>query len=270
MLHTNKIKTGVIALAVLTTVFTSCKKTYSDDYQQPDVPPVASAVFSAAGDSASLVTKLNDYRNLIGATLNVAPGATGGRREVNWDAVPASFTNSNNFPFDFFGSADPALANGRKRGLIMTNTGTSFRVDSTDYADIDPSYAAQFEVFSKKRLFVYLGNTVTDITFKVPGSLTDASVKGFGVIFSDVDDANSTSMEFFDGSKSLGVFKAPAAAGSGKFSFLGVQFPNDKVTRVKIICGNGLLATGVKDLTDGGTKDLVVMDDFLYSEPISQ
>ncbi|MEP6947800.1 MAG: hypothetical protein ABI863_00935 [Ginsengibacter sp.] len=36
---------------------------------------------------------------------------------------------------------------------------------------------------------------------------------------------------------------------------------------VKITAGNGLLATGVKDITDGGTKDLVVMDDFIYDEP---
>jgi hypothetical protein len=244
---------------------TSCDK--DNDYTNN--PPVVNAqVFTATGDIAGITGKLNEFRNTLGATLNSAPGVTGGRREVNWDGVPANLTNINGFPSDFFGSADAALGNGRKRGLLMTNTGTSFRVDSTDFADIDASYADQFNNFSPKKVFVYLGNTVTECTFKIPGTATDAFIKGFGVIFSDVDDASSTSIEFFNGSKSLGVHKAPVSA-TGQFSLLGVYFPDEKVTKVKITSGNGLLATGTKDISNGGTKDLVVMDDFLYDEPKS-
>ncbi len=255
-----------VLITILSSVaVTGCDK--DDDYNEggQPTPNITSVVLSSAGDSASIVQKLNEFRLLAGDPLNGAPGATAGRREVNWDAVPPNFTNSNNFPFDFFGSFDPLLGNGRKRGLILTNTGTSFRVDSTDFAEVDPSYASQFEAFSRKRLFTYMGNTVTEVTFKVPGTNTDAFVKSFAVIFSDVDQAGLTSIEYFNGSKSLGVFKA-AIAPQG-FSFLGVGFPDEKVTRVKIVSGNGLLASGVKDISNGGTKDLVVMDDFLYDEP---
>jgi hypothetical protein len=260
-----------IAAVLLTSaaVFTACKKD-NNGYgnNPPQAPTVNAQEFKSAGDSTGIIAKLNEFRNTLGATLNNAPGATGGRREVNWDGVPANLTNANNFPFDFFGSSNAADANGRKRGLIMTNTGTSFRVDSTDFSEVDPSYADQFNRFSPKRLFVYMGNTTTECTFKVPGSTTDAFIKGFGVIFNDVDDANSSSIEFFNGSKSLGVYKAPQSP-SGQFSFLGVFFPDEKITKVKIISGNGLLAAGTKDVTSGGTKDLVVMDDFLYDEPKS-
>lgn len=244
--------------------FIGCDKDDDDDYT-PQPPAIKATVVKAAGDSAGIVAKLNEFRLLAGDPLNNAPGATSGRREVNWDGVPANFTNSNNFPFDFFGSFDPALGNGRKRGLIMTNTGTSFRVDSTDFSEVDASYAAQFEAFSRKRLFTYMGNVVTEVTFKIPGTNTDASVKSFAVIFSDVDIANATTIEYFNGTKSLGIFAAPPAAQG--FSLLGVEFPEEKITRVKITSGNGLLGAGVKDISDGGTKDLVVMDDFLYDEP---
>jgi hypothetical protein len=263
-------KLSLLGLAA-TLLIASCSK--DDDYDNgggtPIPPDIKSTVFSAAGDSLGIVGKINEFRAVLGDPLNTTPGQTTGRREVNWDGVPASFTNSNNFPFDFFNNTDPAGPAGRKRGLVYQNTGTSFRVDSTDFKAVDASYEAQFDAFSKKRLFAYMGDNVSIVSFKVPGTSTDASIKGFGLIFSDVDDANSTALEFFNGSKSLGVFKAPARTAQGGFSFLGVYFTEEKVTSVKITSGNGILGTGVKDITDGGSKDLVVMDDFFYDEPKS-
>jgi hypothetical protein len=258
-------KAIAVAMAAAAMV-TSCTKDKDGYTPEPPKPPTVNAVVnSAAGDSAAITAKLAAFRTLAGETINAAPGVTGGRREVNWDGVPANLTNTNDFPFDFFGASDAALPNGRKRGLIYTNTGTSFRVDSTDFKDIEPSYADQFEAFSKKKLFTYLGNNITEVTFNVPGTTTPAFTKAFAVIFSDVDVADATTVEYFNGSKSLGVFKAGVA--SQGFSLVGVSFPDEKITRIKITSGNGVLGTGVKDITSGGTKDLVVMDDFIYSEP---
>lgn len=253
----------VIAAAVTALISCSKDNNYSNGGGVPG-PTINKVIVTAAGDSAAIVAKLNEFRTLAGDPLNSVPGVTAGRREVNWDGVPAGFTNNNTYPFDFFGVSDPTLGNGRKRGLIL-NTSFSFRLDSTDFSEIDPSYAGQFEAFSKKKLFASIGSNVTEITFKVAGTETTAFVKGFGVVFSDVDVADLTTVEYFNGNKSLGVFKAtPAPQG---FSFVGVGFPDEKVTRVKITSGNGLLGAGIKDISNGGAKDLVVMDDFIYSEP---
>lgn len=248
--------TGAILMA-------SCSKDDNNDYVQP-IPTPQATVVKASGD---LTAALTEFRKLLGDSLNTVPGKTTGRREVNWEGVTAALNNSDAFPFDFFNTVDPAAPAGRKRGLLYVNNGTTFRVDSADFAGIDASYAAQFNAFSGKRTFSGASSHITEVAFQVAGQTTSAVINGFGVVFSDVDDANSTSMEFFNGSKSLGVFKAPVA-GANSFSFLGVHFAGEKVTRVKITAGAAKLATGVKDLSDGGTKDLVVMDDFFYNEPV--
>ena len=39
------------------------------------------------------------------------------------------------------------------------------------------------------------------------------------------------------------------------------------VASVRIVCGNGTLGATTNDVTDGGTADLVVVDNFIYGEP---
>lgn len=263
------VKLFAMILAAGSTLVVSCDKD-DDDNNYPTPNPIQSNVTSGTGDSAAVAAKFAEFRIVAGDPLNGTPNQTAGRREVNWDGVPANLTNNSAFPTDFFNNTDPAGPNGRKRGLQYANNGVQLRIDSSDFSEIDLSYAAQFEPFTRKRLLTAVGSNVLDVEFRVAGTTTVASVKSFGVVFSDVDNANSTSIEFFNGSKSLGVFKVPGSTGAGKFSFLGVQFPTEKITRAKIITGTAALAAGVKDLSDGGTNDLVTVDDFIYSEPISQ
>jgi hypothetical protein len=250
------------AFILFSAFITSCDK---DDDDVNYLPQPNVKVVSASGD---LAAALAEFRHILGDSLNTVPGKTSGRREVNWDGVPANLNNNPNFPFDFFNSTDPAVANGRKRGLVYVNDGTLFRVDSSDFADLELSNGAQFDAFSGKRTFSSANSNITEAIFKVPGTNNDAFIKGFGVIFIDVDNANSTTVEFFSGNKSLGVFKAPVRTAGSSFSFLGVHFPDEKVTRIKIVAGNGLVITGAKDMSSGGTQDLVIMDDVFYNEPL--
>lgn len=259
------LKLAAVALAAIV-LFISCDKD-DDGYGGGKPPAIKSTVVSAAGD---LTAALTQFRGILGDPLNTTPGQTAGRREVNWDGVPANLSNNADFPLDFFNNTDPNGPAGRKRGLQYVINGVQFRVDSSAFVDIDPSYANTFKAFSPKRLIAPVQGNITEIVFKVPGTTTDATVKGFGLIFSDVDDANYTTVEFFEDYKSLGVFKAPVRNDANGHSFLGVHFSDNKITRVKITAGNAALAKDVKDISEGGNKDLVVLDDFFYSEPIAK
>jgi len=44
-------------------------------------------------------------------------------------------------------------------------------------------------------------------------------------------------------------------------------FESSIVARVEITSGQRALGADVQDLSDGGSLDLVVMDDYLYAEP---
>jgi hypothetical protein len=102
----------------------------------------------------------------------------------------------------------------------------------------------------------------------IPGTNggTQASVGGFGAVFTDVDLATSTRLEFFDlTNTSLGSFGVPiGSVAEGSLSFLGVVFTGERIGRVRIT--SGTTALGPNDNPAGGV-DVVAMDDFLFREP---
>lgn len=248
-------------IASMTIFMFSCDKDNDDETPKPQLPQAN--VVKSAGD---VLPAINQFRSLIGDSLNTTTGKTSGRREVNWEGVPSNQTNNNLFPLDFFNNTDPNGPVGRKRGLVYSPSSV-FRVDSTAYSEIEASYATEFKAFSGKKLFAPAGSNKTEISFRIAGTNTPAFVNGFGLVFSDIDDESKTTVHFYDGNKSLGIFNAPKRTDADGFSFLGVFFPTAKVTRIVITTGNGVLAAGTKDITAGGSQDLVVMDDFFYDEP---
>ena len=224
----------------------------------------APIVFSASGaNPAGIQSTVDAFRISLGTlNPNVAASFGSGRREINWDGVPDALAAPNNLPANFFNVNSP-------RGVVFATPGTGFEVSANtgiapiQFGNIDPSYPQFFEPFSAQRLFTALGGTITDVNFFVPGSAVASSTIGFGAVFSDVDLANITSLQFFDSANnSLGTFFAPSAVGNETFSFLGVRFnAGERVSRVRITSGTQILALG------NTANDLVVMDDFIYAEP---
>ena len=227
----------------------------------PTLVEAAALRVSACG--AAVPARVAEFRNLLGGPSNVAVAGSqpSGRREINWDGVAATVTNTNTFPANFFNSTST-------RGLVMTSGGTGLRVSDNNFADVNAAYASQFGVFSTAKSFAPIGGNTVDVTFQLPGSSTAANVNGFGVIFSDVDTPGSASLEFFVGDSSYGRFDAPVRCDAGGLSFIGVAWnDNERITRVRITSGTAAIGAGVNDVSAGGTADLVVMDDFIYGEP---
>jgi hypothetical protein len=245
----------VIFGLVLTTI--SCKK----ENEKSDAENVI--VFEASGN---INAELDAFRQTIGGGLNVAPGASGGRREIDWDGVPAQMLEQD-LPLDFFNPTAPESPAIRQRGLTYPSGSAGFQVSNNSFASINSQASASFSPFSGANTFANVRAKAWDMKFQIPGQNIDASVNAFGLVLSGVDLPNSTSLEFFNGSRSLGKFFAPTHDATSSFSFLGVYFKNEKVTSITVT-HQGILSDGEADVSSGGSKDLIVLDDFVYSEPI--
>ncbi|MGH7675155.1 MAG: hypothetical protein ACREMV_07770 [Gemmatimonadales bacterium] len=223
-------------------------------------PGPAATLFEATGDIAAAV---DEFRNALGPSNGGTAGEQPtGRREINWDGAGANpFNNRNDFPADFFNTNVRA-------GAVFATAGTGFRNDSTSFREINPAYAAEFTAFSPTKVFAPVGSNLLDQLFQVAGQPTPAVVRGFGIVFSDVDLAGSTTIQLFaqDGT-TLGTYAAPVRSDAAGFSFIGVTYPDAIIARVRITLGTGALGAAVNDVTAGGSADLVVLDNLIYGEP---
>jgi hypothetical protein len=225
----------------------------------------AAVTFSASGvNPASIQTTVDAFRTALGTlNANVAGSFPSGRREINWDGVPDALAAPNNLPANFFNVNSP-------RGVVFSTPGTGFQVSANagvgpvQFDNINATYSAIFQTFSPQRLFTALGSNIVDVNFFVPGSTTPATTSGFGAVFTDVDLASVTSIQYFDAvGNSLGSSFVPALAGSESLSFLGILFnAGESVGRVRITSGNAALGPN-----ETSVVDMVVMDDFIYAEP---
>ncbi len=197
-----------------------------------------------------------------------------GRRAATWDGADNDSAPAR-MPGNFFNAVAP-------RGLVMggTDPRIAFQQSAdatpsvpgtpTEFGNVNATYPTAFASFSSPRLFSSLTTNAFDIEFYVAGTSTPAEVTGFGAVFTDVDVADSSKLEFFDrfGTE---IFERSVLATSGdeSLSFLGVTFTSPDVARVRITSGNAAL--GPNDVTQTALNpDIVVLDDFTYGEPHAQ
>ena len=219
--------------------------------------------FESAGANPAAITPTRDaFRAAIGGgTVAGANGSFGGvRREINWDGVPDARADPIPLPADFFNVNSP-------RGVVFSTPGTGFLV-SANAGLVTPTlfgFATDFQTFSAQRLFTAVNSNITDVHFFIPGTANATTTSAFGLIFTDVEVAGLTKLEFFDASDVLIYSHNALVAVNQGLSFLGATVTGASISRVRITSGqNTIVSNGVLGNPNG---DIVVMDDFLYAEP---
>ena len=168
-------------------------------------------VFQAAGPSiASIQSAVDQYRAALGGINNgnnPGPLVTG-RREINWDGGGSTATSPGPTPFTVFLNS---------RGGQMTTPGTGFvqaPLDGLVTTFANATHANIFQPFSPVRFFSPVGSNETEVQFFLPGSNggTPATTRGFGVVFSDVDQPEG-SLGLF-GSTFIAYYDSPLATSS--------------------------------------------------------
>lgn len=224
-----------------------------------------SIFFEATGADAAAIAPTRDaFRAAVGGgTVAGANGSFGGlRREINWDGVPDLRADPNLLPANFFNVNSP-------RGVVFSTPGTGFLVSSNTGTAVPTlfGFGSDFATFSAQRLFTAVGSNVTDVNFFVAGTNTAATTSAFAAIFTDVEVAGSTQMEFFDETGALFLTRSVLVSGNQGLSILGAQVSNGAISRVRITSGlNTILANGQ---IGNPNDDVVVMDDFIYAEAVA-
>ena len=199
----------------------------------------AQVVSSVSGANAAAIQSTVDaFRSLGPLNPNVSGSFGIGRREINWDGVP-----------DVRGAEQPArrllqrqLA--ARRRLLDAGHGLPGERQPglrppVEFGNLNPTYPGLFPTFSSQRLFTALGCNIIDVVLRAGRSTTPALTRGFGVVFTDVDLADTRRCSSSTPAPSLGTFYAPASAATRRCRSSACSFRRPQVARVRIISGNG-------------------------------
>jgi hypothetical protein len=194
------------------------------------------------------------------AALDAASPGT--RSNVNWDGIPFNGeTRTKTLNPNFFAG----------RGILLDTAPASsvLLVSNVNFRDLNAHYQANFPTFSPTINFKNADDGPQKNIFVLADRLTPALTSAFGAIFTDVEKAGTSGLVFRDQfDKEIGRFYVPAGA-NGQNQFLGVIFSRPVVARVDVLMGEqGDDFGDVEDVSNGGTADVVVTDDFVLQRGV--
>ncbi len=232
------------------------------------------------GQSTTAAAALTAFETAIGGIKNTAAAPqNGGFRTINWDGVKVDGTDNVAGP-----NSTTIITAGHTVGIPLNRFqgqgvffGAIYAVSNDGFTDVNPNVAGLFPAFSAPNTFAMFNDNGIDFKFVSPSgpgsALVSAQSRGFGAIFLNVQQANTTSIQYFHGSQLLQTVFAPANATNGAAVFVGALFNNPIVTNVLLTLGQGVIFKfDGTTVTPGGmntaTNNLVVTDDWAYAEPV--
>lgn len=231
---------------------------------------------------ASIQPTIDAFFNDITGTVDNGTGGSykTGRREIDLGLIPDNFAEPNIFPGDFFKTTVPrgALMRSTCRSSLIAVSADVINPTGTPIAfqNIEPTYLNNFVTFNSQRMLAMKWSTAGwgtcssfMITFSIPGTNIPATVKGFGVVYTDTDTGTNTQMRFFDvnGAQLGGNTTFGALSNSGGLSFVGISYnAGERIAAVEIMSGGMPLAQGGID-GPGFTEDRVAIGAMFYAEP---
>ena len=130
--------------------------------------------------------RLGDPNNLN----NPGPLGLKGRREINWDGGNPNVldTTAPVTPFNVFLNTRGSQFNTPGLGLSQAPPSGGPQGGLAVLFG-NPTYGQTFRAFSLSRLFTPVGSNITEASFSIPGTngTVPATVRGFGAVFTDVD-----------------------------------------------------------------------------------
>jgi Bacterial Ig-like domain (group 3) len=236
--------------------------------------------FSGVG-GAAVAQALTAFKAAVGGPdQTAAAGPQGsGFRTIDWDGVKVDGT-------DLGGGANTTVVNqGHTVGIPLNRFqtrgvyfGAVYAVSNDGFTDVNPTTAGLFPPFSPANTFAMFNDNGIDFKFVAPSAgnttVVSAASRGFGAVFVNVREPDTTSIEFFHGATSLGTIFAPVGA-AGQPEFVGDLFQSPIVTNVVLTLGTDVIfsfdgttfSSNTSDNSDNG-HNLVVTDDWVYAEPV--
>eukprot|EP00737_Agarophyton_chilense_P005255 gb/GEZJ01007602.1/.p1 GENE.gb/GEZJ01007602.1/~~gb/GEZJ01007602.1/.p1 ORF type:complete len:265 (+),score=33.21 gb/GEZJ01007602.1/:314-1108(+) len=228
-----------------------------------------------AHEAKGLTSAVENYKKLLGGENNGnnAGPLLSGQRSINWDADIVPF----NMPGNFFNKVVTRGAVFHARGgkFAVSNGGASSAKDDR-FSSLLPAFVSkQFRRFSLKRLFTPVASNRVTVKFQIPATVNAGRVSGFGAVFTDVDLARRTYMIYYD-KKGCKIAKVVVGRKNRGLSFAGLVVvdrhnPKKKlsvISKVKVQLGNTSIKGFFRSTWHGFFKDVVVMDDLFYGEPM--
>jgi hypothetical protein len=204
------------------------------------------------------------FTSAAGGTDNgtTAGEQTGGFRDATWSGVAADGTDPGSTPI----AAGVAAVSVRRLEPWGVELAPQVAVTSDSFASVNQHASGLFATPA----WAPFNTNATEMQVVVPagsGSTpVPAQTRGLGVLFLNVQTANTTEIQYYNGDILLGQVFAPA----GTTSFAGLLFPDPVVTRAVITLGSAeIFAFNGSTASPGGMNPstLVAGRDIVLAEP---